>query len=265
MSCILPFVELKTEYYDLGLPQPGRNGRSGDDRRRQRHHEVRRGRQVRHHHPQRAARGGIPPVTEMWKSPNGTIRAMLDGTVFRAPILVKGMSPRGAHIGKSPSPSPVMPMATCIRAPKCACPSPGKAELVFTGADGQETRRPSTTSKGPGVRAGHPQSWMASIARLRPVLLPVRAWTQSRICGSPPRIPSPRPTTSRFKDIFQEIYEQEYKERFEAAGHHLFLHPHRRRGGPGDPQRGRLHLGLQELRRRRDERYGRHGLRLAWP
>ena len=66
-----------------------------------------------------------------------------------------------------------------------------------------------------------------------------------------------------FKDIFQEIYDTEYKEKFEALGIEYFYTPHRRRRGPGHPLQGRLHLGLQELRRRRDERHGLHRLRLA--
>ena len=98
--------------------------------------------------------------------------------------------------------------------------------------------------------------------QLRPLLLQVRPGHQAGpvVRHQGHHLQEVRPHVSRTSS--QEIYDAEYKEKFEAAGHRVLLHPHRRRGGPSHPLRGRLHLGLQELRRRRDERHGVHRLRL---
>ena len=86
---IEPYVDLKTEYYDLGLVNRDETDDQVTVDAANATAQIRRSRQVRHHHAQRAARGGILPQEDVEKSPNGTIRAILDGTVFRAPILVR--------------------------------------------------------------------------------------------------------------------------------------------------------------------------------
>ena len=89
---LLPYIDLKTEYYDLGLPERERTKDqvTVDSAEATKRYGV--AGQVRHHHPN-AQRVEEYRLSQMWKSPNGTIRAILDGTVFRAPIMVRGISP----------------------------------------------------------------------------------------------------------------------------------------------------------------------------
>ena len=89
---LLPYIDLKTEYYDLGLVKRNETNDQITIDAAEANKKVRRGRQVRHHHPQ-SARVKEYGLKAMYKSPNGTIRAILDGTVFRAPIIVKGIEP----------------------------------------------------------------------------------------------------------------------------------------------------------------------------
>ena len=99
---ILPFVELKTEYYDLGLLHRNETGGPGDGRGRQRHHAAY-GVAVKCATitPNKQRMEEYPQLTEMWKSPNGTIRSILDGTVFRAPILHRQHPSRGEELEKA--------------------------------------------------------------------------------------------------------------------------------------------------------------------
>ena len=211
---IKPYVDLKTEYYDLGLPN---RDATGD--------------QVTIDSAKAAMRLGVAVkcatitpnaqrmeeyhLHQMWKSPNATIRAMMDGTVFRAPILVKGVSPT-VRTWKKPITIARHAYGDVYRNSEMRIPGPGKAELVFTGEDGQEIRQTIFDFKGPGILQGM-HNLDASIAAF------ARACFQYALDVKQDLWFSTKDTISktydhRFKDIFQEIYDAEYKARFEAAG-----------------------------------------------
>ena len=211
---IKPYVDLKTEYYDLGLPN---RDATGD--------------QVTIDSAKAAMRLGVAVkcatitpnaqrmeeyhLHQMWKSPNATIRAMMDGTVFRAPILVKGVSPT-VRTWEKPITIARHAYGDVYRNSEMRIPGPGKAELVFTGADGQEIRQTIFDFKGPGILQGM-HNLDASIAAF------ARSCVQYALDVKQDLWFSTKDTISktydhRFKDIFQEIYDAEYKARFEAAG-----------------------------------------------
>ena len=211
---IKPYVDLKTEYYDLGLPN---RDATGD--------------QVTIDSAKAAMRLGVAVkcatitpnaqrmeeyhLHQMWKSPNATIRAMMDGTVFRAPILVKGVSPT-VRTWEMPITIARHAYGDVYRNSEMRIPGPGKAELVFTGADGQEIRQTIFDFKGPGILQGM-HNLDASIAAF------ARSCFQYALDMKQDLWFSTKDTISktydhRFKDIFQEIYDAEYKARFEAAG-----------------------------------------------
>ena len=211
---IKPYVDLKTEYYDLGLPN---RDATGD--------------QVTIDSAKAAMRLGVAVkcatitpnaqrmeeyhLHQMWKSPNATIRAMMDGTVFRAPILVKGVSPT-VRTWKKPITIARHAYGDVYRNSEMRIPGPGKAELVFTGEDGQEIRQTIFDFKGPGILQGM-HNLDASIAAF------ARSCFQYALDVKQDLWFSTKDTISktydhRFKDIFQEIYDAEYKARFEAAG-----------------------------------------------
>ena len=195
--------------------------------------------------------------------PNGTIRAILDGTVFRAPIMVRGISPVVKKLEKAHHhrPSRLRRRVQVHRVPGPR-PGQGRAPLPRGGwrrAAADHLRlRVSRRAPGP-VQQGQPP--------FAPSRAPASSTpsTPSRTCGSPPRDTISKKYDHTFKDIFQEIYEKEYQTRFEELGADVLLYPHRRRGGPGHPLGGRVYLGLQELRRRCDERYGLPPRSGAWP
>ena len=211
---IKPYVDLKAEYYDLGLPN---RDATGD--------------QVTIDSAKAAMRLGVAVkcatitpnaqrmeeyhLHQMWKSPNATIRAMMDGTVFRAPILVKGVSPT-VRTWEKPITIARHAYGDVYRNSEMRIPGPGKAELVFTGADGQEIRQTIFDFKGPGILQGM-HNLDASIAAF------ARSCFQYALDVKQDLWFSTKDTISktydhRFKDIFQEIYDAEYKARFEAAG-----------------------------------------------
>ena len=211
---IKPYVDLKTEYYDLGLPN---RDATGD--------------QVTIDSAKAAMRLGVAVkcatitpnaqrmeeyhLHQMWKSPNATIRAMMDGTVFRAPILVKGVSPT-VRTWEKPITIARHAYGDVYRNSEMRIPGPGKAELVFTGEDGQEIRQTIFDFKGPGILQGM-HNLDASIAAF------ARSCFQYALDVKQDLWFSTKDTISktydhRFKDIFQEIYNAEYKARFEAAG-----------------------------------------------
>ena len=211
---IKPYVDLKTEYYDLGLPN---RDATGD--------------QVTIDSAKAAMRLGVAVkcatitpnaqrveeyhLHQMWKSPNGTIRAMMDGTVFRAPILVKGVSPT-VRTWEKPITIARHAYGDVYRNSELRIPGPGKAELVFTGEDGREVRQTIFDFKGPGILQGihNLDASIAAFARsCFQYALDVRQdlWFSTKDTIS-------KTYDHRFKDIFQEIYDGEYKARFEAAG-----------------------------------------------
>ena len=187
---------------------------------------------------------------------------MLDGTVFRTPIMVKGIDPCVSQLEAAPSPSPATPTATCTRTPRSACPAPARRSWSSPVTTARRSAQLVHDFDGAGVAPGHAQPGRLH-RQLRPCAASSSRWTPSRTCGSPPRTPSPRSTTTASRTSSRRSTTTEYDARFEEAGHRVLLHAHRRRRGPGHAGRGRLHLGLQELRRRRDERHGVHRLRVA--
>ena len=211
---ITPFVDLQTEYYDLGLK-----------------HRDETNDQVTIDSANAAKKYGVAVkcatitpnaqrveeyhLKEMWKSPNGTIRAILDGTVFRSPILVDGVHPT-VRTWKKPIIIARHAYGDVYRNSEIRVPSAGKAELVFTGDDGEEIRQTIFDFKGPGVIQGihNLDSSIRSFAHSCfqfALSQKLDLWFSTKDTIS-------KTYDHRFKDIFQEIYEQNYKKSFEKTG-----------------------------------------------
>jgi len=215
---ILPFVELNTEYYDLGLPhrEETKDQVTVDAANANKKYGVAVKCATITPNAQRVKEYNL---TQMWKSPNGTIRAILDGTVFRAPIMVKGISPV-VRTWQKPITIARHAFGDVYRATEYRVPGPGKAELVFTGADGTTFRETINDFDGAGVLQGqfNKDSSIASFAR---------SCFQFAVDTKQDLWFSTKDTISKqydhtFKDIFQEIYDAEYKEKFEALGIEYF-------------------------------------------
>ena len=149
---LLPFIDLKTEYYDLGLE----NRNATDDQVTVESAEATKKYGVAVKCATitpNAARMTEYNLKEMWKSPNGTIRAILDGTVFRAPIIVKGIEPCVKN-WKKPITIARHAYGDVYKATEMKVPAAGKAELVFTDENGNETRELIHNFKGAGVLQG---------------------------------------------------------------------------------------------------------------
>ena len=149
---LLPFIDLKTEYYDLGLE----NRDATNDQVTIDSAEATRKYGVAVKCATitpNAARMKEYHLKEMWKSPNGTIRAILDGTVFRAPIIVKGIEPN-VRTWKKPITIARHAYGDVYKAVEMKVPGPGKAELVFTGEDGTVMKETIHEFKGAGVLQG---------------------------------------------------------------------------------------------------------------
>ena len=211
---LTPYIDLKTEYYDLGLPE---RDRTGD--------------QVTVDAAEATKKYGVAvkcatitpnaqrmeeyQLHEMWKSPNGTIRAILDGTVFRAPIMVKGISPVVKN-WKKPITIARHAYGDVYKSTEYRVPGPGRAELVFHGEDGQELCQTIYDFECAGVLQGqyNKDSSIYSFAR---------ACFQYAVDTRQDLWFATKDTISKkydhtFKDIFQEVYEKEYQERFETMG-----------------------------------------------
>ena len=212
---ILPFVDLKTEYYDLGLEK--RN--ATDDRITVESAEAAKKYGVAVKCATitpNAARMEEYDLKEMWKSPNGTIRAILDGTVFRAPILVKGITPY----------LPTWTKPICIarhaygdvyKNVEMAVEQGSKAELCVTDKDGSEKRQTIFDFKNSGgiIQGVHNlESSISSFARAcfnYALDQKLDIWFATKDTIS-------KTYDHTFKDIFQEIFDNEYKAKFEEAG-----------------------------------------------
>lgn len=215
---LLPFVDLKTEYYDLGLEY--RNETNDQVTIDSAEATKKYGVAVKCATiTPNAARMTEYNLKEMWKSPNGTIRAALDGTVFRAPIQVKGIDPCVKN-WKKPITLARHAYGDVYKNTEIKVPGAGKAELVFTGEDGKEIRQTIQEFAGPGVIQGihNTDKSISSFARacfsyaldIKQDLWFATKDTISKIYDH------------NFKDIFQEIYDKEYKQKFEAAGIEYF-------------------------------------------
>ena len=209
-----PYIDLKTVYFDLGL----KNRDKTED-------------QVTVDSALAAMKYGVAVkcatitpnaqrveeygLKQMWKSPNGTIRAMMDGTVFRAPILVKGVRPT-VRTWEKPITIARHAYGDIYRNTEMTVPGKGRAELVFTGEDGKETRKTIFDFKGPGIIQGihNLDSSISSFARACfNYALDTRQdlWFSAKDTIS-------KVYDHHFKDIFQEIFDAEYRDAFEKAG-----------------------------------------------
>ncbi len=213
-----PFVELNTEYYDLGLP----NRDLTADRVTEEAAEAAR----RVHVAVKCAT--ITPnaqrveeykLHEMWKSPNATIRAALDGTVFRAPIMTRRIKPV-VSTWEAPITIARHAYGDVYKATEYRVPGPGKAELVFTGESGESFRQTVYDYECPGVLQSmfNKDSSIEAFARsCFEYALSVRQdlWFSTKDTIS-------KQYDQTFKLIFQRIYDTEYADRFDSAGIHYF-------------------------------------------
>lgn len=209
-----PFVELKTEYYDLGLPERDRT----DDK-------------VTVDASYAAKKYGVAVkcatitpnaqrveeyhLKEMWKSPNGTIRAILDGTVFRAPILIDSIKPVVKN-WKKPITIARHAYGDVYKASEMRIPGKGKAEIVFTDENGNETRQTVYDFECPGVLQGQ-YNKDTSIRSFAHSCFKYAIDTKQDLWFSTKDTISKK-YDHTFKDIFTEVYEADYKETFEKLG-----------------------------------------------
>ncbi len=211
---ILPFVDLKSEYYDLGLVH--RNETDDQVTVDAANATKKYGVAVKCATiTPNAARMTEYDLKAMYKSPNGTIRAMLDGTVFRAPIIVKGVDPY-VKTWKKPITIARHAYGDVYKASEMKIPGAGKAELVYTGEDGSECRELIHEFKGPGIIQGmhNLDDSIESFAKScfeYALDLKQDLWFATKDTIS-------KKYDHTFKDIFQEIYDAKYKTRFEEAG-----------------------------------------------
>ncbi len=216
---LLPYIDLKTEYYDLGLPEreKTKDQVTVDSAEATKKYGVAVKCATITPNAQRVEEYKL---SEMWKSPNGTIRAILDGTVFRAPIMVRGISPV-VKTWKKPITIARHAYGDVYKCTEYRVPSPGKAELVFTGADGKEEFRQTVYDfECGGVLQGqyNKDSSISSFAR---------SCFQYAIDTKQDLWFATKDTISKkydhtFKDIFQEIFDSEYKARFDELGIEYF-------------------------------------------
>ncbi len=215
---LLPYIDLKTEYYDLGLE----------------HREATKD-QVTFDSAEATKKYGVAVkcatitpnaervkeynLTEMWKSPNGTIRAILDGTVFRTPILVKGITPF-IPSWKKPITIARHAYGDVYKNTEMVVPADCKAELVVTDANGVETRSLIHDFKTPGIIQGlhNLDKSISSFARACFNF----ALDQKKDIWFATKDTISKKYDHRFKDIFNEIFEAEYKDKFNEAGIEYF-------------------------------------------
>ena len=211
---LTPFVDLKCEYYDLGL----RHRDDTDDQV-----TVDAANAIKKYgvgvkcatitpNVQRVEEYGLK---QMWKSPNGTIRAMLDGTVFRAPVIVKGITP-SVSTWKKPITIARHAYGDIYKNTEIRVEDAAKAELVVTGKDGKETRRLIHDFADSGVVMGmhNTDASISSFARAcfsYALSIKQDLWFSTKDTIS-------KKYDHTFKDIFQEIYDNEYKAKFEELG-----------------------------------------------
>ena len=215
---LTPYIDLKTEYYDLGLEH--RDATNDQVTIDSAEATKKYGVAVKCATiTPNAARVKEYNLTEMWKSPNGTIRAILDGTVFRAPILVKGITP---FIPSWTKPITIARHAygDIYKNTEMAVPAGAKAELVVTKADGTEERRTIHDFSTPGIIQGV-HNIDKSIGGFARACFNYALSTKQDIWFATKDTIS-KTYDHRFKDIFQEIFDAEYKEKFSEIGIEYF-------------------------------------------
>ena len=215
---LLPYIDLKTEYYDLGLKY--RNETNDQVTVDSANATLKYGVAVKCATiTPNAARMTEYDLKEMWKSPNGTIRAMLDGTVFRAPIQVKGIEPCVKN-WKKPITLARHAYGDVYKNVEIKVPGKGKAELVFTAEDGTEMRETIHEFDGPGIIQGV-HNTDKSITSFAKACFSYALDTKQDLWFATKDTISKK-YDHNFKDIFAEVYEKEYKDKFEAAGLEYF-------------------------------------------
>lgn len=214
---LTPFIDLKTEYYDLGLENRDRTDDqvTVDSALATKKYGV--AVKCATITPN-AARVKEYGLKKMWKSPNGTIRAILDGTVFRAPIVVKGIEPT-VRTWKKPITIARHAYGDVYRATEMKVPGAGKAELVFTDENGNETRQTIHEFDGPGIIQGM-HNINKSIDSFAHACFNYALETKQDLWFATKDTIS-KQYDHTFKDIFQEIYDAEYKEKFEIGRAHV--------------------------------------------
>ena len=211
---LTPFIDLNTIYFDLGLPHRNET----DDQV-----TVDAANACKEYHvavkcatiTPNAARVKEYDLKEMWKSPNGTLRAILDGTVFRAPIQVKGIEPN-VRSWKKPITIARHAYGDVYKNAEMIIPGPGKVELVYTNEKGEEQRELIQIFDGPGIVQGMHNMKRSIISFARSCFTFALSTKQDLWFSSKDTISKKYDHT--FKDIFQEVYDNEYKEAFEKAG-----------------------------------------------
>ncbi len=215
---INPFIDLKSEYYDLGLEY--RNETNDKVTFDSAYATQKYGVAVKCATiTPNAARMTEYNLKEMWKSPNGTIRAILDGTVFRAPIVVKGIEPCVKN-WKKPITIARHAYGDVYKSVEIDVPGAGTAELVFTGEDGQVIKETIHKFDGPGVIQGQHNIDKSIESFARSCFNYALDTKQTLWFATKDTISKKYDHT--FKDIFQEIFDKEYKEKFDAAGIEYF-------------------------------------------
>ncbi len=211
---LAPYIDLKTEYYDLGLKHRDET----DD-------------QVTIDSANATAKYGVAvkcatitpnadrvkeyDLKKMYKSPNGTIRAILDGTVFRTPIMVKGIDPN-VRTWEKPITLARHAYGDVYKNVEIKVPGPGKAELVFTGADGKEIRETIQEFDGPGIIQGmHNKD--KSIESFAHSCFQYALDTKMDVWFATKDTIS-KTYDADFRAIFDQVYEKEYKDKFDKAG-----------------------------------------------
>ena len=213
-TLILPFVDLKTEYYDLSLPE---RERTGDKVTMESALATK-----KYHVAVKCAT--ITPnkqrveeynLSQMWKSPNGTIRSVLDGTVFRAPILLDSILPAVRNWEK-PITVARHAFGDVYKASEYRVPGAGKAELVFTAADGTENRQTIADFEGAGVLQGQFNKDSSIVSFAHSCFQYAIATKQDLWFSTKDTISKQYDQT--FKLIFEELYETTYRAEFEKLG-----------------------------------------------
>ena len=215
---ICPFVDLRSEYFDLGLEMRDETGDqvTVDSAEATKRYGV--AVKCATITPN-AARVEEYGLRQMWKSPNGTIRALLDGTVFRTPIVVRGIEPQ-VRSWKRPITIARHAYGDVYRNAEIRVPGTGRAELVLTSADGAKRRELIHEFTSPGVIQGM-HNLDASIKSFATSCLEYALATRQDLWFATKDTIS-KTYDHRFKDIFADLFEASYKERFEAAGIEYF-------------------------------------------
>ena len=215
---LLPFVDLKTEYYDLGLEYRNETNDQvtvDSAKATQKYGVAVKCATI----TPNAARMTEYNLKEMWKSPNGTIRAILDGTVFRTPIVVKGIEPCVKNWEK-PITLARHAYGDVYKNAEIKIPGAGKAEIVFTAEDGTEVRELIHNFKGAGIIQGM-HNTEDSISSFAKACFKFAIDTKQDLWFATKDTISKK-YDHTFKDIFQEIFDAEYKEKFDELGIEYF-------------------------------------------